>query len=180
MTEEEQGISSVEQKRVRETNQPSFGEKIRSLIEPGKEGEVITDESLLRLAELALLPRNQTPERLEELLKKGDDLFAEGKVPKEKWAILAGVIEEELERLRASSPKEPSLGAKVGELVDQIATSQRQTQELAESLRRLPSDAEKARWIDAEYRQEFYTRFTPTLEPRFYTCLLYTSDAADE
>ena len=28
---------------------------------------------------------------------------------------------------------------------------------------------EKSRWIDAEYEQEFYTRFTPNMEPHFYT-----------
>ncbi len=39
---------------------------------------------------------------------------------------------------------------------------------LTENLWRLPPDLERARWIDVEYDQEFYTRFTPTMEPKFY------------
>jgi len=47
--------------------------------------------------------------------------------------------------------------------------SQKQTQNLSESFKRVPVEEERDRWLDVEYRQEFYTRFTPSLEPRFYT-----------
>jgi len=50
-----------------------------------------------------------------------------------------------------------------------LKLSQRQTQNLADSLRRLSPEREQERWVDVEYKQEFYTKFTPTLEPRFYT-----------
>jgi len=35
----------------------------------------------------------------------------------------------------------------------------------------LPSEEEKERWVDVELQQDFYTRFTPNVEPRFYTRL---------
>ncbi len=47
--------------------------------------------------------------------------------------------------------------------------SQKQTENLADSLKRVSPKEERERWVDVEYRQEFYTRFTPSLEPRFYT-----------
>jgi len=170
--ERAEGVTSTPAEQKGE--ETSFGERLRELLEPGEGKEpVITSGPLRRLANLASQPRNQTTERLEELLRKGDGWFVEGQVPEEEWAVLAGLIWEEAKRLRAASPEETSLEARVGELVkaieNQIKASQQQAQELAENLRRLPSDVEKARWVDAEYRQEFYTRFTPTLEPRFYT-----------
>jgi len=169
--ERAEGVISTpaEQKR----REASFGERLRELLEPGEGKEpVIKSEPLCRLAKLASQSRNQTPEKLEELLRKGDDWCAEGQVPEEEWAVLAGLMWEELNRLLSDSSKRVSLKAiwaLVNAIEDQIKASQQQAKELAENLRRLPSDVEKARWVDAEYRQEFYTRFTPNLEPRFYT-----------
>ncbi len=49
--------------------------------------------------------------------------------------------------------------------------SQKQSGELVESFRKAPPRVERERWVDAEYAQDFYTRFTPNLEPSFYTVL---------
>lgn len=57
-----------------------------------------------------------------------------------------------------------------------LRSSQAQTRRLAESLGRLPIEKERARWVDVEYKQQFYTRFTPNLEPRFYTELRSTKE----
>jgi len=50
-----------------------------------------------------------------------------------------------------------------------VVSSERQAEQMVRSLRKLPPDLERARWVDVEYNQDFYTRFTPTLEPNFYT-----------
>jgi len=86
---------------------PSFEEKIKGLIEPLEEGKesAIANESLQRLAKLATQSRNQTPEKLEEFLKKGDEWFADGQVPEEEWAILAGLISERLVELQLAQFK---------------------------------------------------------------------------
>lgn len=85
--------------------EPSFEERMKSLIEPVGEGKkpVVTDASLLRLAGLAAQPRNQTSEILAAFLRKGDDWFADGKVPEEEWPLLAGEIQAEIEKLRAKA-----------------------------------------------------------------------------
>jgi hypothetical protein len=49
--------------------------------------------------------------------------------------------------------------------------SQKQSKELVESFKKVPPREERERWVDAEYAQDFYTRFTPNLEPNFYTGL---------
>ena len=40
-----------------------------------------------------------------------------------------------------------------------------------EAYSQLPSEEEKERWVDVELQQDFYTRFTPNVEPKFYTRL---------
>ncbi|MGI6776161.1 MAG: hypothetical protein ACOX5S_02650 [Patescibacteria group bacterium] len=37
-----------------------------------------------------------------------------------------------------------------------------------EAYSQLPPEEEKERWVDVELQQDFYTRFTPNMEPRFY------------
>jgi len=100
-TPEQERPLSAEQAR-----QPSFEERLRSLIEPkkNKEGQVlqeaaIRNEKLQRLGRLALEPRNQTPEGLGKLLGKGDDWCLDEQVPEDEWSVLAGEFGEERERL---------------------------------------------------------------------------------
>jgi hypothetical protein len=50
-----------------------------------------------------------------------------------------------------------------------ILLSQKEVSELVESTRRLTPEEERERWTDAEYDQEFYTRFQPNQEPLFYS-----------
>lgn len=45
------------------------------------------------------------------------------------------------------------------------------TQDMVETYRGVPPDQERARWTEVERAHEFYTRFTPGMEPRFYTSL---------
>lgn len=49
------------------------------------------------------------------------------------------------------------------------AYSQQQTEQMRSVFGRMDPLAEESRWVDVEYSQEFYTRFTPNMEPRFYT-----------
>jgi len=120
------------------------------------------------------------------------------KIPEEEWEILAGLIygeksQLEAEQLKKTSSTVSSQGAAIDldPLVNKISEgqesllnalknqqipfkeflnlSQKQAAILADSLKRVPTKEERERWIDVEYRQEFYTRFTPSLEPRFYT-----------
>lgn len=56
---------------------------------------------------------------------------------------------------------------------------ERQTAMFGDTLGRVDPRIEKSRWVDAECSQEFYTRFTPTMEPRFYK-ELRTSEDRDE
>lgn len=89
-----------------------FEERIKSLIEPSDEGKTadITNSSLIRLANLALQTRNQTPDHLADLLKRGDDWFADGRVPEEEWPRLAGEIQAEIEKLRIKAAEaEPEI-----------------------------------------------------------------------
>ena len=120
------------------------------------------------------------------------------KIPGEEWEILAGLIyggksQLEAEQLKKTSSTVSSQGPAIDldPLVNKISEgqedllnalksqqitleqflnlSQKQTQNLSESLKRVSTKEERDRWLDVEYRQEFYTRFTPSLEPRFYT-----------
>lgn len=59
-----------------------------------------------------------------------------------------------------------------------LGLSTKQTAELVEGLKKVPAREEMARWVDVEYKQEFYTRFTPNLEPRFYTELETSEERA--
>lgn len=54
---------------------------------------------------------------------------------------------------------------------DALNQSQQRTAQAVEGLRGLPQEKERERWIDAEYNQDFYTRFQPNQEPKFYTLL---------
>lgn len=49
---------------------------------------------------------------------------------------------------------------------------EQQNEQLAEAFsvfgERIPPDIERSRWVDMEYRQEFYTQFDPRSEPYFY------------
>jgi len=88
----------------KETTKPPFAEIIKDLIAPSEKDkeQVITNPSLVRIARNAMKTRNQTPEGLKGLLKRGDDWLLEEKIPGEKeeeWEILAGVIEVERTRL---------------------------------------------------------------------------------
>lgn len=59
--------------------------------------------------------------------------------------------------------------AKMGKKLEDFTSAiQEQTDSLVESSRRLPPLRERARWIDVGYRQDNYTRFSPTLEPNYY------------
>lgn len=60
-----------------------------------------------------------------------------------------------------------------------ITAAESQTAELRDIFGRLDPDKEKARWIDVEHSQEFYTRFTPNMEPHFYTRLEETAERAE-
>lgn len=79
-----------------------------------------------------------------------------------------------IKTLERSGQLQPSL---TPEQVAQISTAQAMAveQQRTESLRgifgRLPPDLEMSRWVDVEYDQEFYTKFTPNMEPNFYTAL---------
>ncbi|PIS14183.1 hypothetical protein COT65_00080 [Candidatus Shapirobacteria bacterium CG09_land_8_20_14_0_10_47_13] len=125
----------------------SFAEKLASLTEPATEGQTppINDRSLRRLVNLATQSRNQTPQGLADLLKKGDDWFADDKVPKEEWEQLAGVIEEESTRLRAGQ------GGPAGSesLLQQIASSTAETarRTAGEQVDVLPSSPEEQRKV---------------------------------
>lgn len=59
-----------------------------------------------------------------------------------------------------------------------LGVSQRQTRDLIENLRKVDPTEERERWVDVEYKQQFYTRFTPNLEPRFYTELKTVEERA--
>lgn len=70
--------------------------------------------------------------------------------------------------LRQTGELRPSAAASAGATVEQSSS---QVEELRNIFGRLPTEMEKARWVDVEYSQEFYTRFTPNMEPNFYTRL---------
>lgn len=77
--------------------------------------------------------------------------------------------------LRQSGELQPASGTQA-----EFATGPAsQTSELREIFGRLDSEKEKARWVDVEYSQEFYTRFTPNMEPHFYTKIEETSERAE-
>lgn len=183
----------------------SFEKKIEDLINPpeGKE-KVIKNDDLRRLAMAATKPWNQTPENMNELLKKGNDWYLDSskKIPEEEWGILAGLIYEgksqlEAEQLKKTSSTVSSQGPAIDfePLIDKISEGQKNFQEnllkafkdqkitfeqllnlsqkpvevLTDSFKRVPPKEERKRWVDVEYRQEFWTKFTPSMEPRFYT-----------
>lgn len=52
-----------------------------------------------------------------------------------------------------------------------MALSQKQIADLLETMGRMDPEEERRRWVDVEYSQDFYTRFQPNQEPRFYTHL---------
>lgn len=102
-------------------------------------------------------------------------------------------------RVRTESPTERVLGdltVQLGDLIkvlqqegelrqaavvpgQPLTAAQSQTAELRDIFGRLDPEKEKARWVDVEYSQEFYTRFTPNMEPHFYTMLEKTSERAE-
>ena len=45
------------------------------------------------------------------------------------------------------------------------------TETMREAYSHLPPEEEKERWVDVELQQDFYTRFVPNNEPKFYTKL---------
>ncbi len=153
--------------------EPPFEERLRSLVEPKKDkkGKIlqkapIGNDKLLRLVQLALQPRMQTPEGLGNLLKEGDGWYLDKKVPEGEWSVLAGELAGEIERLlREAADREIARGVAGG-------VERGETQEaLAEILRRLPPGEEEERWVDVEWQQDFYTRFMPNMEPGFYSRL---------
>lgn len=158
----------------------------------------LTHSTLIRLRSLAGEQRNQNPRQLRVFLEQGDILCLKGEVPEEEWKLLAPEINSKAEELEQIQPPEANLQT----LVDKIEVSQRAlleqiveemkagrasaadllaaataiTQQVAETYKRTPPEIEQARWVDNEYSLEFYQRFTPTLEPRFYTELEDSKD----
>lgn len=119
--------------------------KIDDLINPREGKALVTDISLLRLARLAKQPRNQTPERLEELLKKGDDWYAEGRVSEEEWSLLAGVVEErmgELESRRVGEERKikPDIKTEVDDLTEEILSTQKELRDIETNLKPVSGD----------------------------------------
>ena len=175
MVEGEQGMPTPEQERplsAEQARKPSFEERLRGLIEPKKDEEgkvlqeaVIRNEKLQRLGRLALESRNQTPEDLGKFLGKGDDWCLNEQVPEDEWSVLAGELSEEKERLlREIESRKGIIGTP--EALEKEGEVQ---QAMLEAYKRLSPEQEKERWVDVELAQEFWSRFTPTMEPRFYT-----------
>lgn len=68
--------------------------KLGNLIpEKGKKTD-LTDESLVRLAQLAAMPHNQSRVIIENLIASGDNLFISGQVGVDQWSKLGGALRE--------------------------------------------------------------------------------------
>ena len=94
----------------------------------------------------------------------------------EKMSMTTSELIEELRRSRQLSPSLP-LEELQRMTVGQVAAySQQQVEQLRNIFGRMDPLAEESRWIDVEYSQEFYTRFTPNMEPHFYTEITSTNE----
>ncbi len=172
---EGEAMPTPEQERplsAEQAKQPSFEERLRGLIEPKTDEEgkvlqeaVVTNKKLQRLSRLALEAHNQTPEGLGQLLRRGNDWCLDEEVPEDEWSVLAVELNGQKERLQKEiESRKGIIGA------SEASEKQGEVQQtMLEAYKRLSPEQEKERWVDVELAQEFWSRFTPTMEPRFYT-----------
>lgn len=134
-------------------------------------GDVSEDEADPLMAKIA-----SKIESLETNVGTSADLRRRGSAPVETaMKDLTVQIGDLVGILRQSGELRPAAGA-VGQ---PITAAESQTAELRDIFGRLPPGVEKARWVDVEYSQEFYTRFTPNMEPHFYTMIEETAERAE-
>lgn len=115
-----------------------------------------------------------------EELVKAEELLREEKKPveSEQRDVLVEAIKDlsRIKDLRKLLEKAGQLGLNLTEeqikhmnVSDVVNSYSGQTEVLRKAFGRLLPQEEKARWVDVEYDQEFYTRFAPNQEPYFYT-----------
>ncbi len=85
---------------------------------------------------------------------------------REQVAALTKILEDP----KSARSGEPSFSGSGG-IEDYLKRQTEITQRLLRKLEGADPDDEMQRWVDVEFDQEFYTRFTPNQEPRFYTLL---------
>lgn len=111
MSKSEKEISQKEDFGEEKKASFNFNKEIEGLINPPKgEEKVIKNDDLCRLALLATKSWNQTPERLDDLLKTGNDWYLDPKknIPENEWEILAGLMNEKKSQLEYRQVKKIS------------------------------------------------------------------------
>jgi len=168
--EQEKPVSAEQQ-----TKQPSFEDRLRDLTEPktDKKGKVlqeptIRNKNIRDLIDEAVVFAGKTIEGLEDLIRKGNRLCSERTITKEswgEWSIVAAEFNEEMERLLAKRQSGTERVIGTPKALEQQSEIQKQ---LLEAFKKLPPEREKERWTDVEWDQDFWSRFTPSMEPDFY------------
>lgn len=128
----------------------NFKEEINSLITPfGKEKPIVTNDLLLGLAEASLLDRNQTPEKFQYYLEKGEDWLLEKKISKEnaeEWQILAGTFEKRKSELedkvfsKSKANQKFEVGGEINERIEKILLAEKEVKNIESQLKPFSGD----------------------------------------
>lgn len=101
-----------------------------------------------------------------EVRQGGGSGASESEDLRQMMAQIFGAQAELIETIRAQYT-----GAEEGisEVLSGSGDNEQLSRALVEAFGKQPSFRERSRWTDVEYENEFYTRFYPNSEPRFYT-----------
>ncbi len=158
---------------------------------------IVEKIELVELARRAMSYAGKTPEGLTKLINIGNDLCDQGTLTEEsgewaQWMELVLKLEEHRGFLTTKQPGErtsisPSISTETPERKEMKELFRLQIEEMMRANEisiqaynllidritrpRLSPEDEQERWVDVEWQQEFYARFTPNIEPGFYTSL---------
>lgn len=119
------------------------------------------------------IPEEEAAILMERISQRLEGITSQPRVPPESSTEralndLSVHIEDLITALQQSGELRPPAAAGAGTPIDQSVS---QVADLREIFGRSSPDVEKARWVAVERKKQFYTRFTPNLEPNFYTRL---------
>lgn len=154
-------ITDIEKKPTK----PSFEQRVNDLIKPTEETPaLVTDERLVRLANLLLLPQNQSKQGLQALVDKGNELYLnEGSQEFEQQLMVLGKVmadryqelspkrrKKELVALVLKKSEEKSYEDKLLELQERVAKASEeqasnQKQMAGKEVEQLPKDKKERR-----------------------------------
>ncbi len=80
-------------------------------------------------------------------------------------------LDEFMERMKYLQEETIKSAQKNQESTENLIMAIGYNERIREAYSQLPPEEEKERWVDVELQQDFYARFTPNVEPKFYTRL---------